>query len=165
MPIESLGLRLRHARNARKVNQKELARAAGVKQPSISELETGETKEISGPTLIAVCKALKIRPEWLVTGEEPMDANPAQSLTADERELIESYRAASSRWRVSIKYMARLRGDAAQDEAAESMNVVLAKIAATPATDQRVEETYGFPPTVRPPTLQDRKAPYRKEKK
>jgi transcriptional regulator with XRE-family HTH domain len=45
-----------------------LAKRAGIKQPSLSELETGETKEISGPTLIGLAKALEVNPGWLLNG-------------------------------------------------------------------------------------------------
>lgn len=144
--LSSLGLRLRHARDVlRKMTQSQLAQAAGVKQPSISELETGETKEISGPTLIAISDALKVRPEWLVSGKPPIEYGEAEALSTDERELLASYRAASPRWRVSIRYMATLRGDVQQDEAAESMNTVLAKIAAQPVADYRLGDNWTRP--------------------
>lgn len=150
--LDTVGLRIRHARKEmRKMTQPQLAAASGIKQPSLSELETGETKEISGPVLISIAKALRVRPEWLVTGELPIGSDASAALTNDERELLEHYRGAAPRWKVSIRYMAALRGDAAQDEAAGSMNVVLAKIAATPVSDSRVEQSlqnsrHGFPP-------------------
>lgn len=147
--LPTVGLRIRHARRElRKLTQPQLAAAAGIKQPSLSELETGETKEISGPTLMAVAKALRVRPEWLLTGELPIERSAADDLAQDELELLANYRAAAPRWKVSIRYMAALRGDQAQDEAAGSMNIVLAKIAATPVADYRVEQAYGKAPHV-----------------
>lgn len=144
--LTSLGLRLRYARKElRKLNQQQLAKATGLKQPSISELETGETKEISGPTLVAISRALTVRPEWLVTGKLPIEYGEAEALTDDERELLMHYRAAGPRWRVSIRYMAQLRGDLQQDEAAESMNAVLAKIAAQPVADYKVGDRSAKP--------------------
>lgn len=144
--LTSLGLRLRYAREElRKLTQIQLAQTTGLKQPSISELETGETKEISGPTLIAISDALKVRPEWLVTGKLPIEYGEAERLTDDERELLAHYRAAAPRWRVSIRYMAQLRGDMQQDEAAESMNTVLAKIAAQPVADYRLGDKWTRP--------------------
>ena len=168
MAIEGLGTRLRHARRVRgNQSQGAVAKAAGVKQPSISDIESGETKDLSGSTLVAICSFLKIRPEWLITGKEPMDADELGALAPDERELLERYRAAAPRWRVSIRYMAALRGDAQQDEAAESMNVVLAKISAEPASDERVASTYGRPGQPPPAVHQDRgqyqKAPKRRK--
>lgn len=70
----------------------------------------------------------------------------ADYLTDDERELLDLYRAATGRWRLAIKHMAALRGDHVQDEAAESMNAVFAKIAAEPVDDGRVAAAYGLPP-------------------
>lgn len=84
MPIEGLdtvGLRIRHARKElRKLTQLQLASSAGIKQASLSELETGETKEISGPTLISLAKALRVRSEWLMTGELPMEPQVEQQM-------------------------------------------------------------------------------------
>lgn len=139
LSLTSLRLRLRYARTQlRHITQQQLARAAGLKQPSISELETGETKEISGPTLIAIADALKVRPEWLVTGKLPMEYGEGEMLSQDERELLTRYRAAAPRWRSSILYMAAVRGDVDQDEVAGS---VLEKIAAQPVPEYRVRRT------------------------
>lgn len=127
--LSNLGLRLRYARKElRKLTQPKLALAAGVKQPSVSELETGETKDISGPTLIALSKALRVRPEWLALGELPIEPTPESSLKPDERDLLQNYRSASNRWKISLRYMAGLRADNEQEEVASGMNVLLAKI-------------------------------------
>ena len=60
----SLGERLKKARKLRKLTQQKLAERSGVKQSSISELETG-INEISGETLIGVSRTLRVRPAWL----------------------------------------------------------------------------------------------------
>jgi transcriptional regulator with XRE-family HTH domain len=163
MAIQDLGVRLRHARNHRKMSQGTLAKAAGIKQPSISELESGETKVISGDTLIAIAQALHVRPEWIVNGRGQMEADPLAALEPDERELLEKYRAAAPRWKISIRYMAALRGDVQQDEAAESMNVVLAKVAANPVPDHRLGTNWTRPDS--PSLHQDTPPPYRPKKK
>lgn len=143
--LNSVGLRIRYARKElRKLNQEDLAKAASIKQPSLSELETGETKEISGPVLVSLSKALRVRPEWLMTGEDPIEPSAAAA-NSDEGELLELYRAASPRWRLAIKYMARLRGDRDQDLAAESMNVVFAKIAADPVPNSKLGDKWTRP--------------------
>jgi transcriptional regulator with XRE-family HTH domain len=143
--LDSVGLRIRHARKERKLTQAELAKAATIKQASLSELETGETKEISGPTLIALAKALGVRPEWIMLNEEPIAPDPAYSLRSDERELIALYRQATERWKTAIKYVAQLRGDHAQELAAESMNIVLARIAAEPVPDYKLGDKWTRP--------------------
>lgn len=131
MPIlgrETVGLRLRWARKElRKLTQPQLAVAAKVKQPSISELETGETKEISGTVLISIAKALRVRPEWLMTGETPIEPT-TEALTTDEQELLANYRAANGRWKFIVRHVATLRDDSDQEEVSTGMNVLLAKI-------------------------------------
>jgi transcriptional regulator with XRE-family HTH domain len=144
--LDSVGLRLRHARvEIAKHTQAAAATKAGIRQASLSELETGETKEISGPTLIALAKAYNVRPEWIMLNEEPVAPDPAYALRSDERELIAFYRQATERWKTAIKYIAQLRGDHAQELAAESMNVVLAKIAAEPVADYRLGDKWTRP--------------------
>jgi len=144
--LDSFRLRLRYAREElRKMKQVPLAKAAGITQPSLSELENGETKEVSGPTLIGLARALRVRPEWLMTGEEPIEAAAVPSLRSDERELIDDYRASTGRWKSAIRYMAKLRGDQLQDEAAESMSVIFAKIAAPPVPDSRLGDKWTRP--------------------
>ena len=109
MAIQGLGERLRHARKDRKLSQVSLAKAAGIKQPSLSELESGESKSISGDTLVSIAAALRVRPEWIVTGKGPRDVAPQQALTEDEIDLLAKYRTATPRWRLSIRYMAALQ--------------------------------------------------------
>jgi transcriptional regulator with XRE-family HTH domain len=101
--LASVGKRIRHAReDLRKLTQKQLAAAAGIKQPSLSELETGETKEITGAVLIAIAKALRVRPEWLMTAELPVEAGTNR----DEQDLLDRYRQASDRLKTAIRYVA-----------------------------------------------------------
>lgn len=138
--LTTVGKRIRYARqDLRKLKQKELASAAGIKQPSLSELETGETKEITGAVLVALAKALRVRSEWLMTGEQPIEGGT----TEDEQELLERYRNASGRWKIAIRYMASMQHDVQQEEA---VSYLMSKIFATPVPDEKVEAAYGFPP-------------------
>jgi transcriptional regulator with XRE-family HTH domain len=104
MSLDSLGLRLRYARkDLRKLKQSELATRAGIKQPSLSDLETGETKEISGPVLIALARELAVRPEWLITGKGPAGLDGAAShglqLGIEEALAIKKLRDGNQDWR------------------------------------------------------------------
>lgn len=128
------------------MTQPQLAKEAGIKQPSLSELETGETKEISGPVLIALAKALRVRAEWLVTGEGPVEPRQLEGLPSDAEELLRNYMHASKRWRLSLLLMSRLHADdAAQDEVAEGVNVLLAKIAVAPVPDSKLGDKWTRP--------------------
>jgi transcriptional regulator with XRE-family HTH domain len=113
--LSNVGTRIRQARDLRKLTQKELATAAGIKQPSLSELETGETKEITGSVLIALAKALRVRPEWLMTAELPVEVgtNP------DEQDLLDRYRQASDRLKTAIRLMADMLDGVPEQGAAE----------------------------------------------
>lgn len=83
------GQRIRRARKLRGMTQPELAKAAGIKQSSVSEIETGETKVISGDTLIQICAALRIRANWVMTGKGDMETRDSDlGLTAEEIALI-----------------------------------------------------------------------------
>lgn len=54
------------------VKAAELARACGVKQPSVSAWLSGETKSIDGGHLLKAARCLQVRPEWLHEGYGPM---------------------------------------------------------------------------------------------
>lgn len=75
----SIGTRIKEARRAAKMTQKELAAKVGVKQATISELETGES---SGTTLIAsFASALNVNALWLETGKGSPSTLSQKSLT------------------------------------------------------------------------------------
>lgn len=47
----------------------ELARACGIKQPSINDWMSGRTKNISGENLLLAAQFFKVNPWWLATGK------------------------------------------------------------------------------------------------
>lgn len=49
----------------------DLARACGVKPPSVSDWRSGKSKEIEGHNLLRAAKFLQVEPEWLRTGRLP----------------------------------------------------------------------------------------------
>lgn len=134
MSILDVGLRIKHARAHRGASQVAVAKAAGIRQPSLSEIESGETKVLSGDTLIGISTFLRVRPEWIISGHGPMEADEKVILTADEFDLITKYRAASPRWRMALLHLAALRSEA-QDEVSEGTMVLLAKAAAEAVPD------------------------------
>lgn len=64
------------------LTQAELAKLAKIKQASLSELETGETKNPRGDTLVRVAKALQVDPDWVITGA----GSPTRAVQPDEDE-------------------------------------------------------------------------------
>jgi len=63
----SIGTRIREARKESKLTQIELAKKVGMKQSTLSELETGES---AGTTNLAqIAAALRVNALWLETGK------------------------------------------------------------------------------------------------
>lgn len=58
--------------HANKFSQAELARAVGVRAPSVNDWLTGKTKSLSGPNLLKVARYFEVRPDWLGMGRGPM---------------------------------------------------------------------------------------------
>jgi transcriptional regulator with XRE-family HTH domain len=79
------GKRIRALRIARGLKQKDLARTIGIAPPSLSELETGKSKEPSGSVLAALCRVLHTNSEWLLTGKG--EAGSHVALDGDQAEL------------------------------------------------------------------------------
>jgi transcriptional regulator with XRE-family HTH domain len=64
----TLGDRVRQLREAMNLTQPALARAVGVSQPSLYEIESGGTKTLRAETLMGLAKALGEDPEYILTG-------------------------------------------------------------------------------------------------
>lgn len=95
--LMSIGNRIRAARRARGLTQKELAASVGISQATLSELETGES---AGTTMLATfAKALKVNAYYLETGIGPKEyvehGAPAETNTQEE-ELLAAYRSANA---------------------------------------------------------------------
>ena len=55
-----------------RVSQAALAKACGVKPPSVSDWLSGKTKRLEGANLLAAARLLRVSPEWLATGKGAM---------------------------------------------------------------------------------------------
>lgn len=65
-----------------KISQAALARACGVRPPSVNDWISGKTKSIEGENLLLAAQFLRVHPLWLATGKGPMrggDENGAQA--------------------------------------------------------------------------------------
>lgn len=67
-----LAVRLRIATEKKGVTQAQLARACGVKPPSVNGWITGKSKYLKGNNLLAAARTLDVSQEWLATGEGTM---------------------------------------------------------------------------------------------
>lgn len=89
---QSFGNRVRGLRVTKGLSQTQLAKLAGIKQSSLSHIETGETsiENVKAPTLAALAKALETNPGYLQTGQ----ATPVapEVVSVEEAELLAIYR-------------------------------------------------------------------------
>lgn len=80
----SLSERIRTAMDAAGFSQVALARACGVKPPSVNGWLSGKSKFLRGENLLQAARALGVSQDWLATGRGPMKADEAQaSATTD----------------------------------------------------------------------------------
>lgn len=64
----SIGSRIRQRRKELGYTQVELAKLAGIKQGTLSDLETGVTDAPAGDTLAGLCKGLRTTARWIIYG-------------------------------------------------------------------------------------------------
>lgn len=69
--MSGFGERVRKRREDLGMTQPELARASGIKQPTISNIERGRNK--GSQHIVELAAALKVRPQWLNTGVGPKE--------------------------------------------------------------------------------------------
>jgi HTH-type transcriptional regulator, cell division transcriptional repressor len=79
----TIGSRVRALRTAKGMKQGELAKAIGIKQPSLNQIEKNVTKSVKASTLMRLAKVLDANAHWLETGQgsptAPIEAKPADS--------------------------------------------------------------------------------------
>lgn len=78
-----------------KVSQASLARACGIKPPSVHDWMSGKTKSIEGENLLRAAAFLKVSPYWLATGKGSMRDRPnSEPETHEYRSLSNAERRA-----------------------------------------------------------------------
>lgn len=71
--MNTLAERLKQAMEDARVKQVDIARAAGIKPPSVADWLTGRTKNIRGPNLVSVARFLNVSEAWLADGKLPRE--------------------------------------------------------------------------------------------
>jgi transcriptional regulator with XRE-family HTH domain len=66
--LDSIGARVRWLREQKNMSQASLARALGIKPPSLSEIELNKTKSPSASTLLKIAAILDANPDWIING-------------------------------------------------------------------------------------------------
>jgi transcriptional regulator with XRE-family HTH domain len=86
-----------------KVTPAELARACGVKQPSISDWLSGRTKKLEASNALAAAEFLGVRYWWLAAGKGPMrDAELAVTRQENEVGSFHHYETSHERLKSSL---------------------------------------------------------------
>lgn len=102
--MSTLAERLKQAMEDAGVKQVDIARAAGIRPPSVADWLNGKTKNIRGANLVSVAQLLNISEAWLADGTLPKERSldsdwpfpriPKEQyyqLTASQRDGIEEW--------------------------------------------------------------------------
>lgn len=102
--MNTLAERLKEAMEDAAVKQVDIARAAGIKPPSVADWLTGRTKNIRGANLVSVARFLNVSEAWLADGRLPkereLDSDWPFPKISKERynSLTEAQRAGIEEW-------------------------------------------------------------------
>lgn len=96
LDMQTLGDRVRLARNELGWSQKRLAKAAKIGQSSIAELESGDSKESAA--IVRIAYALGVTPQWLEWGKLPKKLDEVDKVfhelePPEQRVILETIRA------------------------------------------------------------------------
>lgn len=125
---------VRAAMAAKGMKQQHVAALAKQKGMPIDQTTVGRIARAEIPTTVeklqALAAGLGLEPWQLLLDGLDMKHLPqlGGDLAADEQQLLGDYRTASSRWKISVRYMAGLRQDDEQEQVAEGVNMLLARI-------------------------------------
>ena len=90
--MATTGERIRDARKAHGMTQKELAEKIGVKFSAIHKYETGLVVNLKRETISALAKALDVSPSWLMCIDEEKNAAPLVNGDSDLTSYLELLR-------------------------------------------------------------------------
>lgn len=83
----TVGQRIKSMRGKKHMSQRKLAQAVGMSQPSLSDIEAGNTNAPNAAHLLRIAAALEVDPLWLMTGEGGAD-KPASATDAEMMEVF-----------------------------------------------------------------------------
>lgn len=79
----SIGQRLKEARKIRGISQSTLAEKIGASRGVITNIELDKVNEPQGMVIKAICDALEINADWLITGRGSMEKRVRDSTKGD----------------------------------------------------------------------------------
>ncbi|MGH7282824.1 MAG: helix-turn-helix domain-containing protein [Polyangiaceae bacterium] len=86
----SFSERLAWARELRGLTRAELAAKSGLTVSGLSRLEGFSKGSTEAKSVFQLARALEVRPDWLWSGEEPMELEPGERRLAEIRRRLES---------------------------------------------------------------------------
>jgi transcriptional regulator with XRE-family HTH domain len=123
--VRTIAERLKHAREALKLSQGEVAAAAGVSQGTIGNIESGLRK--NPRELLAIAEAVKVTPQWLKTGKDKSQLLKPDLPSSDRRgpalptELAARLEALTAGQRTAVLEVLRKALDLAQNSTTEAL--------------------------------------------
>lgn len=88
MSKETVGIRIKEARKAKKITQKELARILNCSHTTVSKYEQGEIENMPRPRMKMLAEVLEVSPTILFELEEKPTDKSVDELSPAKRELI-----------------------------------------------------------------------------
>lgn len=102
--MDTIGKRIKARRKSLGLTQVDLALRVGIKQPTLSQIESDQTKEMEASTLAGLCRELMLTPDYLIFGAG--DAGDDE-LPLKASELLYILRSLSQDKQESLMHMAR----------------------------------------------------------
>ncbi len=144
LSMETVGQRIKKRRMELGISQAALARAIGIKPPSLADIESGKTKRAAGQTLIDLARELRTDPEYFLSGvskPSPVAADPSvYQLSASEEKLILHFRQLSPGQQAELLRHVGSVIDGSLLLAKKTLKGTLKHV-----PDARIEETFGMP--------------------
>jgi transcriptional regulator with XRE-family HTH domain len=81
--MDTIGARVKALRESKRLNQSELARRVGIKQPSLYNIESNKTKEIKGYVLDALARELNTTTGYILTGAVGNEAHESSMMLSE----------------------------------------------------------------------------------
>lgn len=114
------------------VKPSELARACGIRQPSINDWLNGRTKKLEGANLLAAAECLKVNPWWLANGTGPMRSAMSEPDVREVMTVLQSMSADTRRIALAqIKALADLTSEKVNSVTAEKSGTIGPRSVAT----------------------------------
>ena len=92
-PVKTLAQRFKYAREAAGLTKADLARALGISRASVTQIESGITKNLRGSTLVSLEQVTGISSEWVEEGRGSPRKRPGPLPVGAEDQVAKIYEA------------------------------------------------------------------------